>query len=113
MAVEAAVFPDVPIKRTALGYTATQHGAKLPAWILRLRIARRGLDDAVRAGRGADVAAQLADVWFWIGRLTGEGLAASGDPRYADAVSAGIRELHRSYGSALRARALLLRAGQG
>lgn len=88
-----------------LGYPPEVHGSKLAAWTLRLRAARHGLDKAVRAGDRRQAAARLEDVWFSIGRLTGEGLAASESAEYADDASAALREVRRSYTAARQARA--------
>lgn len=92
----------------ALGYAPEAHAAKLPPWTLRLRTARQGLDTAVRRRDRSEVLRNLEDLWFWIGRLTGEAMAAAADPRHAQQAAAAGVELQAAHQVVYRARALLL-----
>ena len=92
-----------------LGYSAAAHAAKLPAWTLRLRAASHGLALAVRRRNRPEAVRLLEDVWFWIGRITGEAMAAAELRRHARGATRAQAEVQRAYVAIYAARAFLRR----
>lgn len=90
-----------------LGHIARVHAGKLPAWTLRLRGARGDLIRAVRSRSRRETIRALEDVWFWVGRLTGEALAAVSDPRHGAVAKVAFDEIVKAQRDVFAARRLL------
>ncbi len=89
------------------GYATSQHAAKIPAWALRLRSAHVQLARAVVAKDRSAVLQHYADTWFWIGRITGDLIAAGEDKRYWPQVQAATKEITAAQPALWHARAFL------
>lgn len=95
------------------GLVAAAHARKLLPWVSRLRSAQSGLREARKRSDPDAVVQQLSDLWFWIGRLTGEALAVSEDPQHRRLQLQVLRAVLRAQEEAHRARRFLATRGSG
>ena len=91
-----------------VGLASHVHAAKLPAWTLRLRTATALLADAVQRGDRREALDQVADVWFWEGRIVCDAMSAVDSPAHDATAADAFAAMAEARGPLYRARLLLL-----
>lgn len=109
----AFLVDDAGSSRSSFGLDPKDHARKIHPWVVRIKSATMGLNEALEARNTARVIDGLEDVWFWIGRVVCDTLSAGTDPAHSQVVTEAGVAVMEAYQAAGRARQFLLRRYTG